>query len=147
MLGRHFPYPFNCRSTDSRIHGTSNVFVIGLIVPRTEPLFTLNGTQKSVSVSPFVAGTSYMDSAFDIRKLILLQRHGFLPYEAWTMSLTRLRSFLFSLRQIPTFISLLVRSMDFLWRVRLPLFSSESIALAFRMRHLGYRWLWLALHF
>ena len=37
------------------------MFVIGLIVPRTEPLFTISSApeiKNSVSVSPFVAGTS-----------------------------------------------------------------------------------------
>ena len=46
--------------TDRCIHHTSNVFVIGLIVPRTEQLFTFNSSSEgvnSVSVSPFVAGT------------------------------------------------------------------------------------------
>ena len=50
--------------TDSCIHHISNVVVIGLIVPRTEPLFTLDSNSEvahSVSVSPFVAGRSRID--------------------------------------------------------------------------------------
>ena len=46
------------------------MFVIGLIVPRTEPLFTPNGhseLRNSVSISPFVAGTSDINVTFDIR--------------------------------------------------------------------------------
>lgn len=55
----HDDYLINCC-----IHYISNVFIIGLIVPRTEPLFTLNSYSEiahSSSVSPFVAGMDYMD--------------------------------------------------------------------------------------
>ena len=54
---------------DYCIRHISNVFVIGLIVPRTEPLFTLSSYSEvahSVSVSPFVAGMGYIDGSLDL---------------------------------------------------------------------------------
>ena len=55
------------------------------------------------------------------------------------MSLTRLRSFLFSQRQIQTSTSPPGRSMDLLWKPRLLVFSSESIALEYHTQHSGHR--------